>query len=313
MLYGKYNFCCRFESDAVLPHYKGSTFRGVFGHALKKVVCALRHQECANCLLKTNCVYAFVFETQHAVNLPENIRAAAPPPPFIIEPPLTTETFFETGSFFDFSLILFGEINHSLPYFIYAMDQMGQIGIGKKVDRKRGNFRLMSVHTDEGVIYSETDKTLKPGWMTEQLEVNSGKDPSGEEHRVKVTLETPLRLKFQNKFKADLPFHVLVRAMLRRISLLFSVYDKAEPPLDYRELISAAEKIGVAGSNLDWYDWKRYSQRQDQKMFMGGMTGNIIYQGPIGKFFPLLETASKVHLGKQTTFGLGKISVGVVN
>ena len=40
MLYGKYRFSCRLENDAVLPFYKGSTFRGVFGIALKKVVCA---------------------------------------------------------------------------------------------------------------------------------------------------------------------------------------------------------------------------------------------------------------------------------
>ncbi len=313
MVYGKYNFCCRFESDAVLPHYKGSTFRGLFGHALKKVVCALRHQECTNCLLKNNCVYAFVFETHHAVDSPQNIRAAAPPHPFVIEPPLSIETFFETESCFDFSLILFGEINNSLPYFIYAMDQMGQIGIGKKVDGKRGNFRLISVNTDEGIIYSETDKTLKSGWMTEQLEMKNLKEQSDKEQRIKVILETPLRLKFQNKFKADLPFHVLVRAMLRRISLLFSVYDKAEPPLDYRELISSAEKVSLVRSTLDWYDWKRYSQRQDQKMFMGGMIGTAVYEGQIGKFLPLLEMAAKVHLGKQTAFGLGKITSEVIN
>jgi hypothetical protein len=34
MLYGKYQFVCRFQDDASLPCYKGSTFRGVFGRAL---------------------------------------------------------------------------------------------------------------------------------------------------------------------------------------------------------------------------------------------------------------------------------------
>jgi len=52
MLYGKYLFSSVFEDDAVLPYYKGSTFRGVFGHALKKVVCALRRQDCYGCLLR---------------------------------------------------------------------------------------------------------------------------------------------------------------------------------------------------------------------------------------------------------------------
>lgn len=49
MLYGNYRFKCRFESEAHLPEYKGSTFRGVFGRALKDVVCALKRQECPGC------------------------------------------------------------------------------------------------------------------------------------------------------------------------------------------------------------------------------------------------------------------------
>jgi len=43
MFYGKYKFLCRLKDDANLPYYKGSTFRGVFGRALKRVVCALFH------------------------------------------------------------------------------------------------------------------------------------------------------------------------------------------------------------------------------------------------------------------------------
>ncbi len=72
MLYGKYRFRCCFESEAILPAYKGSTFRGVFGHALKKVVCPFKDQTCASCRSKEKCVYAIAFETRTAVNLPKN-------------------------------------------------------------------------------------------------------------------------------------------------------------------------------------------------------------------------------------------------
>jgi len=36
MRYGKYQFISCLESEAILPYYKGSTFRGVFGIATEK-------------------------------------------------------------------------------------------------------------------------------------------------------------------------------------------------------------------------------------------------------------------------------------
>jgi len=52
MLYGKYLFTCLLQDDAILPYYKGSTFRGVLGKALRDVVCALKRETCAECLLR---------------------------------------------------------------------------------------------------------------------------------------------------------------------------------------------------------------------------------------------------------------------
>ena len=307
MLYGKYRFFCNLETKASLPPYKGSTFRGVFGLALKKVVCALKRQECAQCLLKQRCVYALVFETSKAIEVPEGSRIVSPPHPFVIEPPLTTETEFPKGASFDFNLLLFGELNNSLPYFIYAFDQMGKIGIGKKIDGKRGRFVLKEVRHKEQIVYSDADQKLNPTDSIEKLSIPTATDYSENGFRLRLILETPLRLKFENRLKADLPFHVLVRAMLRRISSLLNCYGKGEPPLDYRGLVNRAEAIQIIDTNLNWFDWKRYSHRQDKSMLMGGMAGSATYQGKIGEYLPLIEFCSKVHLGKQTSFGLGKI------
>lgn len=46
-----------------LPEYKGSTLRGGFGHAFRKVVCTFRGKQCDDCLLRHRCVYSYVFET----------------------------------------------------------------------------------------------------------------------------------------------------------------------------------------------------------------------------------------------------------
>ncbi|MBU1055675.1 MAG: CRISPR system precrRNA processing endoribonuclease RAMP protein Cas6 [Proteobacteria bacterium] len=311
MQYGKYGFKCCFESDAILPPYKGSTFRGIFGHALKKVVCALKRQECEDCLLKERCIYTLVFETKHAVKVPDGLRISTPPNPFVIEPPISNETMYKKGSSFDFNLLLFGNVNNSLAYFIYAFDQIGNTGIGKRIGENRGVFCLKEVKDNNGIIYSDKDRSLVKSEEAEELILKDHAGNDGSVFRIKLVLETPLRLKFENHLKADLPFHVLVRAMLRRISSLYTFYDNGEPPLDYRGLVERAKNIRIVEEDLSWFDWKRYSNRQDQKMLMGGIAGSITYEGRIAEYLHLIEFCEKVHIGKQTTFGLGKIGIEI--
>lgn len=304
MRYGNYQFLCSVENEALLPEYKGSTFRGVFGHALKHVVCALKRQDCKECILKERCVYALVFETSDVAKVPGGMKISSLPHPFVIEPPLTTQTLFSEGMSFDFTLLLFGEVNDSLPYFIYAFDRMGKMGIGSRIDG-RGQFSLKAVKTGGEVIYSDADQVLR---NRHEVLLKLG-EPRESVSCIRVTLETPLRFKFENRLGKDLPFHVLVRIMLRRISSLLVGYGNENPDLDYKGLVQKAKNVRVADSTLQWSDWRRYSHRQERGMQMGGLAGSVTYEGEIGEFLPLLEFCARVHLGKQTTFGLGKIRV----
>jgi CRISPR-associated endoribonuclease Cas6 len=309
MRYGKYTFICQFENDAVLPPYKGSTFRGIFGIALKRVACALKRQECVDCLLKTRCLYARVFETPLALDVPEGSRISTPPHPFVIEPPPTERTEFKAGDEVTCGLLLFGEVNQSLPYFVYAFEQMGKIGIGKRVNGRRARFVLKEVKKGNESIYTDAEQKLSLSDAVEDVAPTGSTDPAS---KVNVRIQTPLRLKFENEIKADLPFHVLVRAMLRRMSSLLNTWGDGEPDLDYKGLIERAANVHIADSALRWFDWKRYSNRQDRKMFMGGILGSVSYEGALGEYLPLLHFCEKVHLGKNTSFGLGKIQTATL-
>jgi len=305
MLFGEYHFRGVLEDDAVLPPYKGSTFRGVFGRALKGVTCALRHQECPACLLRKQCIYTRVFEYPADLLLR---GAPTPPHPFVIEPPLTTRTHFFRGETFEFTLLLFGFANQCLPYFVYAFEQMGRIGIGRRLEGRRARFRLLSVSTSEGeIIYSSQDRSLESARPVSLTWESPGAFAPVE----KLTMEllTPLRLKFQNRLQAELPFHVLLRAALRRLSTLCHYFGQGEPSLDYKGLIARAQEVAVAESSLSWTDWQRYSHRQDRAMLLGGLTGRVTYAGALTEFVPFLRFVEKVHVGKATTFGLGKVKI----
>ena len=309
MKYGRYTFNCIFENDAVLPSYKGSTLRGTFGHALKKVVCALKKQDCAACLLADRCLYPTVFEIPEKVHeATGRKRIAQPPHPYIIEPPADARTHYQKNDSLAFSLLLFGNACDNLAYFIYAFEQIG--GIGKRINGVSGTFMLKEVCAGNEVIYSKSDGKIKK--QSEIRELSAGllvETTEAGPFDIELELVTPLRLKYQNGLKADLPFDVLTRAMLRRISSLFEYHGEGEPALDYRGLVARARNVAVQESHIGWCDWRRYSNRQEQAMMMGGMIGKSEYKDVPGEYLPLLRFCELAHLGKATTFGLGKIKV----
>jgi hypothetical protein len=53
----QFEFNLKAKEPLDLPAYKGSTLRGGFGSAFKKIVCVNRERVCESCLLKGKCVY----------------------------------------------------------------------------------------------------------------------------------------------------------------------------------------------------------------------------------------------------------------
>jgi hypothetical protein len=208
------------------------------------------------------------------------------------------------GESFDFNLILFGEYNDYLPYFVYAFELMGQKGLGKKIDGRRATYVLSSIESEDRQIYSSQDQRLATDFCSRKITLEEAALPL-QTGTLEILLKTPLRLKFENHLQAQLPFSLVVRAMLRRISALFEAYGDGEPELDYRGLVERSKHIEIFSEDLAWYDWQRYSNRQEAKMLMGGMSGSVSYQGCLGEYLPLLELCREFHLGKQTAFGLG--------
>ncbi len=70
-----------------------------------------------------------------------------------------------------------------------------------------------------------------------------------------------------------------------------------------------AKGVAIKESTLKWYDWERYSTRQDTRMKMGGFVGEITFEGNIEPFMPLLKAGEILHVGKGTSFGLGKYEI----
>jgi len=95
-------------------------------------------------------------------------------------------------------------------------------------------------------------------------------------------------------------------ALARRTQLLCDVHlGAAAPQLDFAALSTQAAAINLQGEGLRWFDWGRYSQRQQQEMQLGGLLGSVHLQGDLAPFVQLLHQGQWLHVGKNATMGLG--------
>ncbi len=141
----KFEFQLIPEEPIILPSYKGSTLRGGFGNAFKRVVCALKKNDCADCILKEKCVYSYIFETPPPSDTKIMRKYISAPHPFIIEPPPERKRGYTPKDEITFGITLIGRAIDYLPYFIYTFDELGKMGIGKG----RGRYELKRVKSLE--------------------------------------------------------------------------------------------------------------------------------------------------------------------
>jgi CRISPR-associated endoribonuclease Cas6 len=305
-----YQFHIKPLDHLTLPLYKGATFRGGFGYAFRKVVCSTHQQNCIECLLKDKCIYAYIFETPLPFNAVMMRKYPQVPHPFIIEPPKEDREYYNAGEEMSFNLILIGRAIDYLPYFIYTFEELGRIGIGKD----RDNYLLKGVCVlglDNKIeeIYSDTTKRVKTNRPPVSFKEIQKSIEDKKTDKLLLRFYTPTRIRYNAKLTMELTFDILIRNLLRRISALSYFHCGEELRIDFRDMIASAEKIEVEKSSLQWYDWERYSTRQKSRMKLGGFVGEISFSGNLKDFLPLLKLGELTHVGKGTTFGLGKYSI----
>ncbi|MEW6278806.1 MAG: CRISPR system precrRNA processing endoribonuclease RAMP protein Cas6 [Candidatus Eremiobacterota bacterium] len=298
----------RFELEALdrvgLPAFSGSTFRGVMGRALKRVGCATGRL-CEACEQPERCAYHYLFESQAPPDTGVNQGSAEVPRPFVLEPPTGTREL-APGEAFGLGLNLLGRGIGYLPFFVHCVLEMGRHGLGQRAARFRVK-RVLACGPDRAArTFFEGDRVLSEPepWNLQALcETTPAR-------RVEVRFLTPARLTHQGELVGHPDFHVVVRALLRRLDLLSRVHGPGPVEADFPALVARAGEVRVAQQSFRWFDWERQSFRQNRSMRLGGVVGHAVYEGPLDEFVPLLQAGSVLHLGKATTFGLGKIAVG---
>ncbi|KWT92183.1 CRISPR-associated protein Cas6 [Candidatus Magnetominusculus xianensis] len=225
------------------------------------------------------------------------------PHPFIIEPPDDSGRVFNTSERLCFNLILVGKAINYLPYFILAFIELGTIGLG----RGRGKYRLINVKDGDKTVYDIDDRQINPGLPKELIISEIFNFENVSEEDIKLRFITHARILDNRDFVVKLDFHILVKTLMRRLHMLYYFHcNEKESLWKHNEIIDKAKEVKIAENTSKWHDWERYSSRQGIRMKMGGLKDTITYRGKIEPFLSIITAGEVLHIGKGTSFGLGK-------
>lgn len=306
----QYRFEFTLQEKAHLPPHLGAILRGGFGILFKRLVCLQTQLEtCDDCLLLHTCAFPAVFQPPAPPQSQQLRTHQRIPVPYILQPPPNRTTPWQAGETLPFNLLLVGHAIKYLPYFVLAFQQLGQKGLGRQ--RKKATLeRVLAVSNHQQTTLWQGE-TLLDDWQEYGLWDISASPPSINSSMTTLQFFTPTRLKYDGSFmRQAVPFHILIRNLLRRVSSLSYFYADTSWDIPFTEWIDRAQQVIIEQDRISWQDWKRFSSRQKKHTYLGGIVGQVTYRAPHGTqlnpFLPLLSLGELIHVGKGTAFGNGR-------
>lgn len=305
--YADITFTLEFESPIKIYDNTGFIIRSVFGKELHDMCCVVKQKTCSTCPMCYTCIYAWFFEThlekQNSI-ISGRTRASHPFTHSIENSNLQPTTLLELK----FTLI--GKGIDYLPYVFYALIRAGNHGVFKN----RISFTIKDVlYNGRSILQgSETISIpIEPKiWRipNKEQELNTNKE-------ICIQLLTPFRYKKNGTYSDVIQIEDILLAASRRMKTLMLLYGKQKISDSELKLFEAVDnnimtRIKLKQKNLMWKDITYYSGRQQKPMKLGGVQGSVIMEGLWNKEeLSLLSAAEIFHIGKNVSFGLGRISV----
>lgn len=292
-----------------MPEHAGSMLRGAFGVALRSLTCITDLPECKHCPLKLHCQFPRIFEMPAL----QSSKVQAVNPYIIHVPaPLQQSITYKKGDIWHFGMTLMGAAVHETDLIIKAWQLALQAGLGAHMPYRRA--RLLRVTANGQVLYSAS-KTLihlkdKPASIALEQELAL-------DNLTRLTLRflTPFRYQQNNRIVSrpdQLDCVTFIASLYNRIRLCqdnhspdqlwdvgYDCYHKFKAAIATLDI-----KVDVTANHV-----ARRSNRQQRKMELYGLQGDIHLSGDpqtIRSLLPALLLGERLHIGKNTTMGLGQ-------
>ena len=284
-------FTIEFDKPFRKPEYAGSLLRGQFGRMLKSRACITGTHQCLGCHVADSCVAVRLFDAPgHNV-----------PAPYVIRDLSWGAMRIEPGTPWQFRHTLIGQqAIIQAPLVVHVWNSVFQSGFG----RQKVKGQLLEVRDGFGnIVARQTGRQMTIIEKPTALHV-----PEPEDAPWQITLTTPLRLFFNKRQirPADFrPEHFFKAVWHRLQALRHSPYGFARTltleESDRQALFATRMEI----DSLGWRNWRRYSTRQQASQDMSGIIGRFRLISADTRARQLIWLAQQVHIGKNTTQGLG--------
>ncbi len=309
----RYRFSARALDAVQLPHYAGSLLRGQFGAALRHLACMTRQPSCTDCPLRSTCPYTRIFEAaapeQHQLQrfsaIP-NAYVVEPPPPALNSMAHANDRWLPAGQKLVFHMVLIGYALEQLPLVIVAWQRALERGLTKS----RSRLEL------EQVQWQDSEGQLIPVWTATKAHIQPHAAslhipplPTATQ-ALQLHIHTPLRLQHQGHAlpPSKLTPRTLISHLARRAALMLEFHaNQTHWGTQVPAAVALAEQVGDE-RQLRWFDWTRYSSRQQQEMALGGVVGQWHLHTNaeiLDQLWPWLWLGQWLHVGKNASFGLG--------
>lgn len=269
---------------AELPPYLGSTLRGVIGQSLYRI-----DRE----------AYDYLYRNGRKSDNQQDIVK-----PYIIIPPeFHGEKYIvERNEKLVFEFLLLGNAVKYVSSLALALQNIGQYGLGAQ----RYPFSLLEiVNREEQRILWRRNLYYKAGESEMRIPCKRLQKVSGAE----IKLHTPLRIRRNGQLLTELQFQTLIRNITNRMMAITERYGGWVDREETERLVVLAGEVRIVREDLRVFHLERYSNRVKEKMDFSGLMGSLEYEGELTPFVPWLLAAQILHIGRNTTFGMGEIEV----
>lgn len=286
----------RLSDAAVLPPFKGSTFRGLLGTSILEAWCPKAREACLGCHRAIQCPYANFFKPHLSR------QGKSTPAPFVTEPAVDPRTHISRGDNLEFSLIVFGTGVKWLPFVMAAVFRAGRKGA---LGVRRAGFELE-------VPRPPANAADPHSWAAEGiegLEIRKAWELAQGAGRIKsLRLVTPCKLKEEGRVQGELDGELIIKALERRTAGLCHFYGDGEPQRGKPEW-KESPRLSTGRGRLRWVVLERRSVTQGERVSMGGWVGSLPVRECNRAAEALLRLGRWTYLGKNTVLGCGKIVV----